>query len=162
MAADVDEAAVWLTERVMTCVRNHIPRTTFRPKTECQWVSSHSKGLSLEKDAAYRDWRRGLTPSKESAWKNFKKRLRKTVQQYKRQYFAELFRTGQSPRDFWKSVRMISGKNTKPEIPDLEREDRRRANSNKDKAELLVEQFHSVFTRAGTAKTIDEGQGEEE
>ena len=152
-AADVDEAAEWWTEQVMSAVRLYIPRAKFRPRTECQWVSQQAKQLSLEKDRAHHEWRLDPTPSKESSWRNLKKRLAKTVQQDKLKYFADLFPAKQEPIDFWSSVRKATGQNAQAEIPALEKSDGSLVSTNKEKADLLVEQFHSVFTRSGCATT---------
>ena len=146
-ANSADNALDILVKNIHATMSTSIPKVIPKHKQNREWISQDLVSLLKEKDKVFRKWKRRRSCSKlKASYRRLVKQVKKVMFISKTQYFQKMFSKVDSPITFWKTLNEISGRKGKEDIPTLIKENGIEADSAAEKAEVLRNQFASVFT----------------
>jgi hypothetical protein len=145
-ASTVQAAAKILQENIQKGMDECIPKSDQRPtKRRKTWLNPQLVKLHKEKNKAYKKWQgNGLNESRAN-YKKLVRRIKKEMCLSKKSHFHKTFADCKDTGSFWKALKSFSCKENRKEIPPLESSDGNTVDDNERKAEVLGQQFASVF-----------------
>jgi len=128
---------------------SYIPSKTTSGRHNLPWLSSETKRWCRKKHRMYRKAKKSESPAAMVAFKTFKKDTTKklkrarSIYMYVNKFVTQAFE-GQNTKQFWKFVK--SQRQNSFGIPPLKKDGKLHVDS-KVKAEIMLEEFKSVFTK---------------
>jgi hypothetical protein len=149
-ADSVNNAAIYLEKSIKLAMTANIPKTTAKHRKSHDWISQPLMELHAQKLKAYRQWKLSSSAAKQSQYIRLSKRLKKEIVIAKKTFFFDSFRKCHDPGSFWKTLNYFTGRSLRVEIPSLISVDGQSTTTDKSKAEVLCQQFVSVFKNQDT------------
>jgi len=118
-----------------------IPSKTVSKRTQTPWINSRIKRLHKRKQRAFNSYKKTPDPANHDKFKKIRKTIQKETRNSYRRHIASV--CSDSPKRFWSFIKSL--KIDTMGIPTLKKNGRLES-ENKCKAEILNEQFKSVFT----------------
>jgi hypothetical protein len=146
-AASVEQAAEILQQQIINSIQTHIPKGKRKtPHKEKDWTNPHLIKLHKAKCKSFRLWKQRNSDTLRKEYKKLEKLLRKEIFLSKKTFFYDSFQKCTEPSSFWKALKIFTCRNKTKTIPPLISQCGAEASDNRGKAELLREQFQSVFS----------------
>ncbi len=143
-AANVHDAAVKFSDTFLNDLRTAIPTKKIRvADRQPPWFDNRLKRLIRQRDAIFKA---GGANTKE--FKKAKKKVKNAVCEAKQSYYVQQFSECQKSAKYWKLYGEISGSSQKQYVPALRGNRNYLAESAVEKAELLADQYDSVWNQS--------------
>ena len=149
-AANIEEAWINWKSVYLTAVEAFIPKKNVQwSRLDKGWFIPSLLVVFKERDTCFRRWRSNPTQENRAKLSTIRKRLRKLISVAKKDYYANQFASCAGDQGkFWKILNRLRGKSTAHGIPDLEDSNGDLIVPCVDKANLIADQYDSVFNRA--------------
>jgi hypothetical protein len=127
---------------LQTAMDTHIPSKMITKRNQTPWITRRVKRLHKRKQRAYNTYKKHRNDQNYEKFSSERKKTSKETRNAYRRYVNEV--CTDSPKKFWSFVKSLRCDNVG--IPTLKK-DGKLESENKIKAEILNEQFRSVFTQ---------------
>jgi exonuclease III len=146
-AASVNDCAQILQDEISLAMQRYIPKGLVKNKSKtCGWLNASLLQLFWERNKSYRKWKKDPSESNHSRYRQLDKKVKKEIFIAKKTYFHNTFSKCSDPSDFWKALNNFLGRVKTSKIPPLFTATEALAVSSLEKADVLCDQFSSVFT----------------
>jgi len=152
----VDDMWEEISSHLNSMVENHVPTKQASLKFHQPWVDSKLKKLSRRKHRAWKRAKKSKKPAHLAYFKKLKKQTQKANRNAYYSYVSDMVSDVTDRNKLWRLIK--SKKCDSTGVSPLKKEGLTYSDS-RDKAELLNDQFCSVFTKEDLATTPDLGSG---
>ena len=137
---------IWncLKENLFTIMEDNVPSKMTSSKIHQPWITTNSKRLLRKKEKYYKKAKTHNTPRLWSKYKTVKRLCQKECRRAHSNYVNEMLANDTKNKKLWTYVKSKNQDNTG--IPDLKNDQERLIQDPQEKANLLNQQFSSVFS----------------
>lgn len=154
LAESTDTAAKILQSEIQKAMEESIPKSVSKRKKSHAWVTNNIKELHKNKTKVYRKWKVNGSSEHQAAYKHLEKQCRKEILIEKRKFFFSTFSNCNDMRSFWSALNRFAGRSYHSDIPDLKMLSGDTATSDIDKANVLRQQFATVFVKDSQSYSV--------
>jgi hypothetical protein len=153
-APDVSSAMLLIEENIHKVMLECIPKSNGRAKKHTEWITENLLNLFRQKSKAYRKWKKCESNTWRATYKLYVKQIKKGIFMAKKDFFLKSLDGCHDPGSFWRGLNRFTGRKQREDIPTLNTQSGGEAITDKEKAEVLMLQFASVFQSSETEVNI--------